>query len=86
MEELKHHVSSNVRRSLARNTKLPTSIAYNQNLSQRRAAATIKALTNLDVEVTRLRAIGYGELKPVASNKTAEGRAANRRVTAVISK
>ncbi|MFK2823545.1 hypothetical protein [Arcobacter sp. YIC-80] len=27
MEELKHHVSSNVRRSLARNTKLPTSIA-----------------------------------------------------------
>lgn len=78
------------------NTKLKATIeahtdsvgtkAYNQNLSQRRAAATIKALTNLDVEATRLRAIGYGELKPVASNKTAEGRAANRRVTAVISK
>ncbi len=78
------------------NTKLKATIeahtdsvgskAYNQNLSQRRAASTIKALTELNVEASRLKAIGYGEAKPVATNKTAEGRAENRRVTAVISK
>jgi len=59
---------------------------YNEKLSQRRAAATVKELTNLNINSSRLEAIGYGELKAIASNKTKEGRAQNRRVEAVIIK
>jgi OOP family OmpA-OmpF porin len=54
---------------------------YNQGLSERRANAVKKALierTMADAE--RLKAIGYGESKPIMTNKTKEGRAKNRRV------
>ena len=60
--------------------------AYNQKLSERRAASVVKALTELGVEKSRLKAVGYGESKPIASNETAEGRAENRRVHAVMTK
>jgi OmpA-OmpF porin, OOP family len=60
--------------------------AYNQKLSERRAASVVKALNNLGVEKDRLRAVGYGESKPIASNATAEGKAENRRVQAVMVK
>ena len=60
--------------------------AYNQKLSEKRAKSTIEALKALDVDTSRLTAVGYGETKPVASNATAEGRAENRRVTAVVNK
>jgi len=59
--------------------------AYNQDLSQRRAAAVAARLTDeLGVDPERVRSAGYGEEQPVASNATAEGRAANRRVEARI--
>ena len=60
--------------------------AYNQKLSERRAASVVKALTELGVEKSRLKAVGYGESKPIASNETVEGRAENRRVHAVMTK
>lgn len=60
--------------------------AYNQKLSERRAAATVEALTAAGVEKSRIKAVGYGETRPVASNETAEGRAENRRVEAVMTK
>lgn len=53
---------------------------YNQKLSERRAAATVKALEAYGVDKTRLQSIGYGENKPLTTNDTAEGRAQNRRV------
>ncbi|WP_313956862.1 OmpA family protein [Aliarcobacter cryaerophilus] len=59
---------------------------YNQKLSERRAASVVKALTELGVEKSRLKAVGYGESKPIASNETVEGRAENRRVHAVMTK
>ncbi|WP_198305671.1 OmpA family protein [Arcobacter vandammei] len=62
------------------------SVAYNQKLSERRAASVVKALNGLGVEKDRLKAVGYGKSKPVASNETAEGRAENRRVQAVMVK
>jgi OOP family OmpA-OmpF porin len=34
------------------------------------------------IDASRLKAVGYGEANPVASNDTAEGRAENRRVMA----
>lgn len=58
--------------------------AYNQRLSEKRAASTVKALESLNVNPSKLTSIGYGESQPIATNDTAEGRAANRRVTGLI--
>ncbi|MEM1153107.1 MAG: OmpA family protein [Pseudomonadota bacterium] len=56
---------------------------YNQNLSQRRAQAVVDMLVNTyGIDASRLKAVGYGEADPVASNDTPEGRAENRRVMA----
>lgn len=54
--------------------------AYNQTLSVKRANAVLTYLTKKGVAASRLTAIGFGETKPEASNKTKEGRAQNRRV------
>ncbi len=55
--------------------------AYNLDLSKRRAQAVRTALTaELKLPPARLQASGLGAGKPVASNATLEGRAANRRV------
>ncbi len=67
-------------------TDSTASDAYNMKLSNKRAQATVDYLKKLDVEASRLKAVGYGESKPIASNATKEGRAKNRRVTAVMSK
>jgi OOP family OmpA-OmpF porin len=59
---------------------------YNKQLSQRRADAVAKVLvTEYGIEASRVSGKGYGEEQPIASNDTAEGRAANRRVVAEIS-
>lgn len=52
---------------------------YNQLLSQRRAEAVKKYLERLGVNAERIKAVGYGESRPVASNETQEGRRLNRR-------
>jgi OOP family OmpA-OmpF porin len=54
--------------------------AYNMTLSQRRADAVLEYFVSKGVSPSRLRAVGYGETKPIASNDTDEGRALNRRV------
>ena len=60
--------------------------AYNQKLSERRAASTVEALKALKVDPSKITAVGYGETKPVATNATVEGKAQNRRVEAVMNK
>jgi outer membrane protein OmpA-like peptidoglycan-associated protein len=56
--------------------------ARNRDLSERRAKAVIYYLiTQHKMQQSRLiQPFGYGELEPTAENKTAEGRAKNRRV------
>lgn len=55
--------------------------AYNIDLSDRRAKSVMKWLTTKGgVEASRLEAKGFGPTRPVADNKTAAGRAKNRRV------
>ncbi|MEO7117304.1 MAG: outer membrane protein OmpA [Caldimonas sp.] len=54
--------------------------AYNQKLSIRRSEAVKAYLVSKGVEKNRVYTEGKGEKQPVASNKTAEGRAKNRRV------
>ncbi len=55
-------------------------VQKNRALSQRRAEAVKKYLIEKGVESSRLIAIGYGSDRPLDTNKTPEGRAANRRV------
>ncbi len=62
------------------NTDNVGSDAKNLILSQQRADAVQKYLTNKGIAADRITAIGNGENKPVADNKTAAGRAENRRV------
>lgn len=51
----------------------------NQVLSENRAKSVKDYLIKKGVEENRLKATGYGETKPIADNKTAAGRAKNRR-------
>ncbi|MHA4870232.1 outer membrane protein OmpA [Duganella sp. PWIR1] len=53
---------------------------YNQKLSVRRAEAVKAYIISKGVEANRVYTEGKGEKQPVADNKTAEGRAKNRRV------
>ena len=53
---------------------------YNQKLSERRAEAVQNYLIQKGaVKKTNISTVGYGESKPIAENKTAKGRAENRR-------
>jgi len=54
--------------------------AYNQKLSERRAAAVKDYLVSKGIAASKITTIGKGESQPVATNKTAEGRQKNRRV------
>jgi outer membrane protein OmpA-like peptidoglycan-associated protein len=52
----------------------------NDPLSQQRAEAIVAALVKMGCDEFNLKAVGKGSHEPVADNKTAEGRAKNRRV------
>jgi len=54
--------------------------SYNQKLSERRAESVRTYLIEQGVSEQRLLAVGYGETEPIDTNKTVEGREANRRV------
>jgi len=54
--------------------------AYNQKLSERRAESVKAYLVKKGVAADRIDTVGYGESKPMADNKTREGRELNRRV------
>jgi OOP family OmpA-OmpF porin len=57
---------------------------YNMDLSKRRAQAVSDYLATIGVPADKIRTLGRGENDPIASNNTAEGRAQNRRVEAIV--
>lgn len=60
------------------------SAGYNQDLSERRASSVAQVLRSGGVSSSRLRVVGAGENRPIATNQTAAGRAQNRRVDITI--
>ena len=58
----------------------------NWELSTARAASVARYLVRKGIDPKRISIAGYGELKPIASNDTPEGRARNRRVEILILK
>lgn len=58
--------------------------AYNLALSKRRAITVLNFLARQGLDVGDMSAEGRGEREPVASNKTADGRAKNRRVEVLV--
>ncbi len=60
------------------------SSTFNQAMSEARALEVARRLVGEGVDCKRLVPVGFGETKPIADNRTAEGRAKNRRVVFVI--
>ncbi|MES2847898.1 MAG: OmpA family protein [Bacteroidota bacterium] len=76
---LKEH--GDIKISITGHTDSDGSDAANLTLSQKRAAAVKDALAKeFGIDAARIETDGKGETKPVADNKTKEGKAANRRV------
>ena len=69
-----------MRVEIAGHTDDRASAEYNKDLSQRRAESVKAYLVENGIAKDRIRAKGYGESEPVASNETEEGRQKNRRV------
>jgi len=61
-------------------------LMYNQTLSENRAKSVRNFLIKEGVDESRIKYIGYGKLKPIATNDTVAGREQNRRVEIIILK
>lgn len=75
---LKEYPASNF--SIEGHTDSDGKDATNLKLSDDRAAAVKNYLIEKGIDSARLSSVGYGETKPIASNKTKAGKALNRRV------
>lgn len=75
--------NENIKVLIEGHTDSTGSDSYNLKLSQKRADAIKDNLISNGVEADRIISKGYGEAKPIQPNKTAEGRAANRRVEVI---
>lgn len=72
--------NSDKKANLSGHTDNVGSDAYNQALSERRTASVKDYVVSKGVDGGRVSGQGFGESKPIADNKTAEGRSKNRRV------
>ena len=54
--------------------------SYNQKLSEGRAKSVVRYIAAKGIEISRMKAVGYGEAKPIDTNLNDEGQARNRRV------
>ena len=76
----------NAKFSVEGHTDSDGSDAFNQTLSEERATVVKDALLERGIKSSNLNAVGYGESKPVETNKTAAGKAKNRRTEVILQK
>lgn len=76
--------TKNVRIRIEGHTDTQGTAAFNQTLSVKRAQSIKEYLVNNGIKPDKLVIAGYGSSKPVASNRTNQGRAMNRRVEFII--
>jgi outer membrane protein OmpA-like peptidoglycan-associated protein len=72
--------NADVRIEIAGHTDSDGSEAYNQTLSEERAASVLNYLVEHGVSARRLTTVGYGETRPVVPNTSAANKAQNRRI------
>src|SRR5690606_37979085 len=77
-EVLKNNPDTNI--NIYGHTDSKGTEAYNQSLSERRAASVRSYLISKGVASSRMITMGVGENEPIATNDTDAGRAENRRV------
>jgi OOP family OmpA-OmpF porin len=70
----------NARLTVEGHTDARGSAEYNQALSERRANSVRDYLIGAGIDGSRLKAVGIGEARPIASGETAEAYRRNRRV------
>ncbi|HXM82966.1 MAG TPA: OmpA family protein [Burkholderiales bacterium] len=58
--------------------------ADNMKLSQRRADSVLNYLASRGIDRSRMKAVGYGERRPIADNRTEIGKRLNRRINAIV--
>ena len=80
VEYLKHKKSARI--EISGHTDNVGNARRNKALSRRRAQACRQYLLSKGIDDERVRAVGYGKERPIASNDTEEGRQKNRRITA----
>jgi peptidoglycan-associated lipoprotein len=76
--------NKNVYLEIQGHTDSSGSPAVNRRLGEERAEAVRRFMNEQGVALNRMNTISYGEDSPVASNKTKEGRAQNRRVVVIV--
>ena len=76
----------NARFSIEGHTDSDGSDAFNMKLSQDRADVVKDALIERGIKSSNINSVGYGESRPVETNKTAAGKAKNRRTEVILQK
>ena len=77
---------STVNIEIAGHTDADGDVAFNQDLSEKRAQAVADYLVKAGLPANRFTPIGYGSTQPLAGNDTDEGKAQNRRIDFVVRK
>lgn len=80
LDDFAAQMEANARYEIGGHTDSIGDAAYNQWLSEQRAASVKRYLVGQGVDAGQLSVVGYGENQPADTNKTRQGRAHNRRV------
>lgn len=80
LDDFAAQMDANLRYEIGGHTDSVGDTAYNQWLSEQRAASVKQYLVGQGVDAGQLDVVGYGESQPIDSNRTRQGRAHNRRV------